>query len=793
MQEEIRLAALLHDIGKFWQGTGEPHDERYNHLTTEDYGEHGAHSKWSASFVVRYLPVEFQGCERLVLYHHNPKDYELKIISLADWLSSGERRRLSEGEKRGKRMYTPLKSIFSAIDIGKGRPSEYYYPIKKLELKRDVIFPRRIGGVRELRGDYNRLWSEFVGEVERIRTIIDFDAYFNTLYSLLQKYTWCVPSAVWKDVPDVSLFDHLKTTCAIASCLYDVDGKYIDNVISGLEKRYKKEKLSDEEEKALNKHRFLLIGGDISGVQKFIYSITSEGAAKGLRGRSFYLELLSESIAKYVLRELRLPITNLLYCGGGHFYILAPKTAEKDLERMRRVITEKLLEMHRGELYLVLVWLPLSANDFMENFGRAWEDIGKEIFIRKKRKFEEILNSHHILKYDDIFGPFDEGGAKPFCVVCGREIKEGEKCNFCNSLEELAKELSEANYILEIDSKEGKVKGDTWRDLLSEFGFKYEFHSDLKHIGRINGKHISIYKVNDTAFLAPLDVNVSNVSFGFKFIAKETPHVMENKKIKDFDDLANDSEGIKRWAVLRADVDDLGKILSEGLGEDRTISRLSNLSFMLSLFFKGWVERISEGSEYKDKIYVIYSGGDDLFIVGAWDRLPMIGEDIYNDFRDFTCMNPNITLSSGIIIAPSKKYPLYQAADFAGKALEKSKLSGKDRITFLGETMKWEEFCEIIGLMENLKRMLESGVSRGFLHKLSRIYEEYKAQVKKHGELSARYDDRYGRWRWLLAYLIARTRSKDNERLLKEIESLIYKNIEHLPVAVRWVEYMTRE
>ncbi|HHE75787.1 MAG TPA: hypothetical protein ENL31_01495 [Candidatus Aciduliprofundum boonei] len=65
--------------------------------------------------------------------------------------------------------------------------------------------------------------------------------------------------------------------------------------------------------------------------------------------------------------------------------------------------------------------------------------------------------------------------------------------------------------------------------------------------------------------------------------------------------------------------------------------------------------------------------------------------------------------------------------------------------------------------------------------------------MKKHGELSARYDDRYGRWRWLLAYLIARTRSKDNERLLKEIESLIYKNIEHLPVAVRWVEYMTRE
>jgi len=54
MDEEntLRLAALLHDIGKFWQGSSEPHDSRHNHLTPEDYGKHGAHAKWSASFVV---------------------------------------------------------------------------------------------------------------------------------------------------------------------------------------------------------------------------------------------------------------------------------------------------------------------------------------------------------------------------------------------------------------------------------------------------------------------------------------------------------------------------------------------------------------------------------------------------------------------------------------------------------------------------------------------------------------------------------------------------------------------
>ena len=50
-----------------------------------------------------------------------------------------------------------------------------------------------------------------------------------------------------------------------------------------------------------------LIVGDLSGVQTFIYTISSAGALKSLRARSFYLELVTEEIVQELLEALDLP------------------------------------------------------------------------------------------------------------------------------------------------------------------------------------------------------------------------------------------------------------------------------------------------------------------------------------------------------------------------------------------------------------------------------------------------------------------------------------------------------
>ncbi len=50
---------------------------------------------------------------------------------------------------------------------------------------------------------------------------------------------------------------------------------------------------------------FSLVGGDIPGIQRTIYTITSKGAAKGLRGRSAFIQLLGDAVVRRVLQGAR--------------------------------------------------------------------------------------------------------------------------------------------------------------------------------------------------------------------------------------------------------------------------------------------------------------------------------------------------------------------------------------------------------------------------------------------------------------------------------------------------------
>src|SRR5690606_23450023 len=130
--------------------------------------------------------------------------------------------------------------------------------------------------------------------------------------------------------------------------------------------------------------------------------ITAKGAAKGLRGRSLYLQLLTEAIARWILREMGLPITNLVYVGGGHFYMLVPPSEQARLSSVQRDLDELMLRHHDGALYVALGSVPLHAQDFQAaTFSAKWREVGQAVGEAKRRRFAEVPG---------IFDPRGHGG-----------------------------------------------------------------------------------------------------------------------------------------------------------------------------------------------------------------------------------------------------------------------------------------------------------------------------------------------------------------------------------------------
>ena len=140
----------------------------------------------------------------------------------------------------------------------------------------------------------------------------------------------------------------------------------------------------------------LLVGGDISGVQDFIYTISADGAASALRGRSFYLQLLNEILPRLILDELHLPLTNLIYTGGGNFYLLVHASDQKKLDILRERISRILWAHHCGELYLALASLPSKKLIFLKakspSVGMIWAGYCNAPNSSAFRNWETILS-----------------------------------------------------------------------------------------------------------------------------------------------------------------------------------------------------------------------------------------------------------------------------------------------------------------------------------------------------------------------------------------------------------------
>jgi CRISPR-associated protein Csm1 len=672
-------------------------------------------------------------------YHHNPEGapegFKLyaKIYQLADYYSSSER---SEKEKIEKENL--LRAIFQNIKVPKIESKsqenfskqEYFYNLQPLQINNEIIFPIKkevLISFDEITA-YKNLWQEFQNEFNILKIayikekkLTSSEKFLTALYYLIYKYFWCIPASTYdperkeRHYPDISLFDHLRVCSAFSTSLYT---DYNLNII----------KNGDKPEEEI---KLIFLKGDISGIQKFLYGITNiKGVAKRLRGRSSFLALLPDLVANALLDKFGYPIVNILYSGGGHFEIVLgyEEGIEKELDKFSKEVEEILFKNFYGALGLALGYTEITLSELRNKEiyrNKIMKNIYRVLEKNKKQKFKGVLTNYSIDQLLDIINQEFKDIKKNYTVcsscqvVITEEKGEEEKnlCKWCEIFTEVGENIPKAKYLIFSKEKLNNLPGFH----IDKIGGVYFLESLSEYFIQIK-ENVSIYLLNDTNFLK------ENRCDGFKLIAQVVPQT--NSEIMTFEDLVLYAEGDKKLAFARGDVDNLGLIFMQGLGEDYSISRIATLSRSLDLFFSGYFNFLFNLEYFKNKIYILYAGGDDFFIIGPWDIIFEALKRIRADFKKYVCNNEDIDLSIGVFVGRDS-YPVRFAGELAGREEEEAKKI-KPAIRVLGESLKWKEYEKAIEEANEMVKLVNEGkIGRSMFYKFYQLLNSFKDNKNK--------------------------------------------------------------
>ena len=402
-----------------------------------------------------------------------------RIDQLAYQLASG-----SKNIRRESNSNQPMLSIFNRIWRQEPgiKTSKRYLPLIPLSLQHETIF----AGTARDHQNYSTLFENIFTAASR--DMQDQQTYLEGLLGAFQRNAWCIPAGSSQDLEDVSLFDHSRMTAALAACLVEFDPVDLESIAAGI---------ASNNTAALEHPAILLVGGDFSGIQNFIYTISSKKAAKTLRGRSFYLQLLTEAVLRFILQGLGLPYSNVIYSGGGHFFLLAPLSAAEKLEDLQRQVTLRLNRHHGISLYMALGWTEVPFKGFqLGQFGQYWNEMHNRMVAAKQHRYTELNEDF----YNVVFDPPKFGGdPSSTCSTCGGEhpgvvedpSQEGDVgsrariCPLCSSFDqEIGSYLPSAKWIVLGFGEPKKTSKGTVRDALEEFGMTFWLpKQDQKRLG----------------------------------------------------------------------------------------------------------------------------------------------------------------------------------------------------------------------------------------------------------------------------------------------------------------------
>lgn len=659
------VGALLHDIGK---------------VIYRERTDNRKHSISGYDFLKSEGNVKNKDILDGVRYHHAEhlknadidKDSIAYLIYMADNIASAADRREKQEPESGFDISVPLGSVFNILNKNSKKPQNLHYSPAILNIEGSINYPTD----RTEKFDkeyYIRVMDNLKDNLKGVDTYDE--GYINSLLDVLEANLTYVPSSTSnKELADISLYDHVKLTAAIALCIY----YYLEerNITD-----YRNELFTNGKD-FYSKEAFILYEMDVSGIQNFIYTISSENAMKMLRSRSFYLEIMMEHIIDCLLDRLGLARTNLIYSGGGHCYIIIPNTrkAINTVDEFNREVNSWFLKNFQTELYVGHGYCACSSDSLKNKPDGSYAKIFNSI--------SNMINENKIKRYNaSQIIELNNAKHKDYtreCKVCRHigKVDDDGMCPVCSALKYLSTKILDEKYAFFTVVNKPEPNA-----LILPLG--YYLIAEKEEIVRKR-------QLKEDAALTR--IYCKNKMYTGKNMATKIWVGNYNSECNTFEEMAKAALGVERIGVLRADVDNLGATFVSGFDNPDnnnryvTLSRTATLSRHLSLFFKNYINNILKNGEYfiddgkestvrtKARNAVIcYSGGDDLFIVGAWNEVIELAIDIKEKFERYT--QNTLTISAGIGIY-KHDYPISVIADEVADMESMSKRrEGKNSVT----------------------------------------------------------------------------------------------------------------
>ncbi len=389
-----------------------------------------------------------------------------------------------------------------------------------------------------------------------------------------------------------------------------------------------------------------LIKGDISGIQGFIFNVKSDGAARSLKGRSFFLKILLEVGMRLVFDSYDVPDAEReaakVSTSGGNFILKLELPDDHKINEIQKVLTKS--------LQLTGLNMMLCAVAATDDFKESKERLSRAIRERKYQLWQDDFSTFTDFEKEKILAFYNERGG---------EKKKNNWSDLTNALKE--------NKHVSIQKK--------WNDaLIHEFDIKNHIIRFAGYEVRFNRKGEGIDLENHLEKLFPLD---------------------HKKDIISFENLTKNGYGIRKLAVLAMDVDNLGALVEEieDLEEHRELDK------KLSHFFNIQIRDLINKS-YKNEVYTVTAGGDDSYFVGKWNTMIDLAIDLKRAFhKEFAKersevlekKNKDLTISAAVTIV-HPKFPVIRFAQMVDDALKSAKQDHPDsrgNVSIFGEVIKW--------------------------------------------------------------------------------------------------------